>query len=143
MLIDKVRVDLQTATKNRDLERVAALRLLISALSYLEKSGKEITQADELAVLKSEVKKRREAIEAYQSASRAEKVAEEQGELEVIETYLPEQASDDEIRVVVEKLVKETGGENRGQIIGKVMAEIGKEKTDGNTVARIVNEVLK
>lgn len=143
MLIDKVRADLQQATKEKDPERVGALRLLVSALGYLEKTGKAVAEADELAVLKTEAKKRKEAIEAYEKAGRAERVAVEQNELDVIEKYIPQQASDQEVRAVVERLVQEMGGENRGQIIGRTIAEIGKDKTDGTVVARIVNEVIK
>ncbi len=143
MLIDRVRADLQEATKKRELVAMGALRMLISALEYLEKSGEKVDLAGELAVVKLEVKKRREAIEAYEKAGRAERVEIERAEMEVVKKYLPEQASDEEVRMVAERLVKEMGGEvNKGQLIGRVIAEVGRDKVDGSVVSRVVNEVV-
>lgn len=135
---------MQQATKDKNLEKVGALRLLLSALSYLEKTGKEFGENEELTVLKTEAKKRREAIEAYEKAGRPERVEQERNELTVIEEYLPQQASEEEIKTVVLRLQAEMGGGlNKGQLIGKVMAEIGRDKTDGTVVSKVVNEIIK
>ena len=65
MLIEKVRTDLYQATKARELPRVRAWRMLISSLEYLEKRGSQVTTEDEMAAVKLEIKKRKEAIEAF------------------------------------------------------------------------------
>lgn len=143
MLVDKVRKDLQEATKARETERMGALRMLVSALEYLEKSGKQ-GEAEEMAIVKSEVKKRKEAMAAYEKVGEKERAQGEQKELEVIEVYMPEQVSEDEIKVVVERLVGEMGKDvNRGQLIGRVIGEVGKDKTDGSVVSKVIDEVLK
>jgi len=144
MLIEQVRSDLHKATKNRDMALVGALRMLVSALEYLEKRGGEFSKDDELAVVKSEVKKRKEAIEAYEKAGHESRAAAEKAELEVISEYMPQQASEEEVRLVVKKMISEIGGEiNRGQLIGRVIGQIGKDKVDGTVVAKVVNEVLE
>ena len=144
MLIEKVRTDLHQATKARDLPRVRALRMLISSLEYLEKRGSQVTTEDEMAAVKLEIKKRKEAIEAFGQVGEQERVKDEEDEMKVLMEYMPEQVGEDEVRKVVSEVVGEVGeGVNKGMVIGKVIAKIGKEKVDGNLVARIVNELVK
>ena len=144
MLIEKVRTDLHQATKARDLSRVRALRMLISSLEYLEKRGSQVTTEDEMAAVKLEIKKRKEAIEAFGQVGEQERVKDEEDEMKVLMEYMPEQVGEDEVRKVVSEVVGEAGeGVNKGMVIGKVIGKIGKEKVDGNLVARIVNELVK
>ena len=144
MLIEKVRTDLHQATKARDLSRVRALRMLISSLEYLEKRGSQVTTEDEMAAVKLEIKKRKEAIEAFGQVGEQERVKDEEDEMKVLLEYMPEQVGEDEVRKVVIEVVGEAGeGVNKGMVIGKVISKIGKEKVDGNMVARIVNELVK
>jgi uncharacterized protein YqeY len=144
MLIEKVRTDLYQATKARDLPRVRALRMLISSLEYLEKRGSQVTTEDEMAAVKLEIKKRKEAIEAFGQVGEQERVKDEEDEMKVLMEYMPEQVGEDEVRKVVSEVVGEAGeGVNKGMVIGKVIGKIGKEKVDGNLVARIVNELVK
>lgn len=144
MLIEKVRTDLYQATKARDLPRVRALRMLISSLEYLEKRGSQVTTEDEMAAVKLEIKKRKEAIEAFGQVGEQERVKDEEDEMKVLLEYMPEQVGEDEVRKVVKEVVGEAGeGVNKGMVIGKVIAKIGKEKVDGNLVARVVNELVK
>jgi len=144
MLIEKVRTDLYQATKARDLPRVRALRMLISSLEYLEKRGSQVTTEDEMAAVKLEIKKRKEAIEAFGQVGEQERVKDEEDEMKVLMEYMPEQVGEDEVRKVVKEVVGEAGeGVNKGMVIGKVIGKIGKEKVDGNLVAKIVNELVK
>ncbi len=144
MLIEKVRTDLYQATKARDLPRVRALRMLISSLEYLEKRGSQVTTEDEMAAVKLEIKKRKEAIEAFGQVGEQERVKDEEDEMKVLMEYMPEQVGEDEVRKVVSEVVGEAGeGVNKGMVIGKVISKIGKEKVDGNLVARIVNGLVK
>lgn len=144
MLIEKVRTDLHQATKARDLPRVRALRMLISSLEYLEKRGSQVTTEDEMAAVKLEIKKRKEAIEAFGQVGEQERVKDEEDEMKVLMEYMPEQVGEDEVRKVVSEVVGEAGeGVNKGMVIGKVISKIGKEKVDGNLVARIVNGLVK
>ena len=121
-------------------ERVGALRLVLSELQRAQKDG----EVDELAVLRRERKRRREAAEAYREAAREDLAESEDFEAQVIEAYLPAELSDDELDVLVIKAVAETGASSprdMGQVIKHVMAAAG-GRADGRTVSTKVKEVL-
>lgn len=145
MLIDQIKLELQDATRAQDATRVGVLRLLKTALDYKKSQTlKDLTAEEEMAVLKSEVKKRQEAIEIYTKANALDRVANEQKELDLLQVYLPAQKSEDEVKQAVEEVVAAAGaGTNRGIIIGQVIAKLGKENVDGSMVARMVGQVLK
>lgn len=145
MLIDQVKQDLQDATRAQEAVRVGVLRLLKTALDYKKSQVlRDLTSEEEIAVLKSEVKKRQEAIEIYTKAGAMDRVKTETGELEILQKYLPAQKGEDEVRQVVQEIVATLGaGANRGQVIGQVISRLGKENVDGSVVARVVNEVMK
>ena len=145
-LIKKVRQDLREAAKKQDKEKQAALKMLLAALETESKREGEFDKAKAISVVKSEVNKRKEAIEAYEKAGADKRAAGEQKELEILSAYLPEQASEEQVREVVEEVIEQQGGaesiDNPGPIIGQVMGRIGKEKVDGQVVAEIVREIL-
>ncbi|HEX3082548.1 MAG TPA: GatB/YqeY domain-containing protein [Candidatus Saccharimonadia bacterium] len=136
--------DMKTSMREGNSERTGVLRLLRGALKNEQiKVGHELDDAEELKVLQREAKQRRDSIEAYQSAGRAELVATEQGELDIITTYLPEAMSEDELKKVVDQVVTEMGADmsKMGQVIGAVMKQVG-AKAEGGTVSRLVRERL-
>src|SRR4051812_43425012 len=96
-IADRIRADVTAAMKAGERERVAALRLVLSELQKDAKEG----SGDELAVLRRERKKRREAEEAYRAGGRSEQAASEAYEARTIEQYLPAELSDDELDVLV------------------------------------------
>src|SRR5688500_18640440 len=106
MLIDQVRSDLNEASKKRDTSTMQALRLLLSALEYkkMQKLA-DLTPEEEIAVIKSEVKKRQEAMEIYQKANDETRANAEKVELEVLSKYMPKQASEEEVRGVVREVM--------------------------------------
>src|SRR5215475_11953349 len=97
-VLEQVQDDVRTAMKARDRNRAAALRLVVDVLQQDAKLGK----GDEVAVLQRERKKRVEAAEAYEGAGRADQAASERFEAELIENYLPQQLSDEELVELVE-----------------------------------------
>ena len=121
-------------------ERVGALRLVLSELQKAEKEG----DADELAVLRRERKRRREAAEAYREAAREDLAKSEDFEARVIEQYLPAELSDAELDTLVARAVAETGASSprdMGQVIKHVMAAAG-GRADGRTVSTKVKAAL-
>jgi hypothetical protein len=111
-LKERLRADLTTAMKARDELRTATLRMVLSAVSAEEVSGKEARQLsdDEVqAVLRREAKKRREAAEAFSGAGRAEQAEREQAEGEVLADYLPAQLEDADLAAIVADVVTRTG----------------------------------
>ena len=95
-------------------------------------------------IIAREVKKRRESIALYEQNDRPELAADEQKEVEILERYLPEQLSEDEVRAVVDEVIAATGAEGAqamGQVIGAVKAKVG-NTADGALIAKIVKEQL-
>ena len=148
-LKDRLRSDLTTAMKGRDELRSSTLRMVLTAVTNLEVSGKqarEVSDEDILGVLTSEAKKRREAAQAFEDAGRTESAAKERAEAGVIAEYLPAQLSDDEVRDLVAAAIAETGaGELGMRGMGKVMGVLQprvKGRADGGVVATEVRRQL-
>ena len=149
-LKDQLQSDLTTAIKARDEVTAATIRMALTAITNEEVSGKEaraLSDDDVLTVLGREAKKRREAAEAYDSASRPELADRERAELDVIARYLPQPLSDDEVRAIVDAAVVEVtaGGAAGGQALGAVMKIVQpqvKGRADGGAVAAMVKTAL-
>jgi uncharacterized protein YqeY len=139
-IADRIRADVTAAMKAGERERVAALRLVLSELQKDAKEG----AGDELAVLRRERKKRREAEEAFRAAGRAEQADAEAYEAATIEHYLPAELSDDELAALVAAAVAETGASSprdMGRVIKQVMEAAG-GRADGKRVSTKVKEAL-
>jgi uncharacterized protein YqeY len=148
-LKDRLRTDLTAAMKARDELRSSTLRMVLTAITNAEVSGKvarELTDEDVLGVLTSEGKKRREAAEAFEEAGRSEQAAKERAEFEVLADYLPEQLSADEITALVTEAIESTGAREEGmRAMGKVMGVLQpkvKGRADGGAVAAEVRRQL-
>lgn len=141
MIIDQVRQQLTESLKQQEAAEVGTFRMLISALEYkrMQKNA-PLSEDEEIAVVKSEVKKRQEAIEIYRQHGESERLKTESAELEILEKFLPAQASENEIRAVIKQLKSEFPDTDKGQLIGKIIAKFGKGTVDGSLVARLVNE---
>jgi uncharacterized protein YqeY len=139
-VLEQVQSDVRAAMKERDRERAGALRLIVDVLQQDAKLGK----GDEVAVLQRERKKRVEAAEAYEGAGRAEQAAAERFEAELIEGYLPQQLSDEELAELVDAAVTETGATEQrqmGQVMSALMPEVG-GRADGKRVSAAVRTRL-
>ena len=139
-IADRIKSDVASAMKAGERERVGALRLVLSELQKAEKDG----QGDELAVLRRERKRRREAAEAYREASREDLAETEDFEAGIIEQYLPAELSDAELDELVQVAVAETGASSprdMGQVIKHVMAAAD-GRADGRSVSTKVKDVL-
>ena len=134
MLRDDINNALKDAMKAGDAKRVSTLRLVNSALKNadIEARGQgkpPLTDEELLSLLQKMIKQRQESVELYQKGGRADLVAQEQGEIDIISGYLPKQMSDNEIVDTVAALVKETGA-TAMKDMGRVMAAI-KERYAG------------
>jgi uncharacterized protein YqeY len=146
-LKERLRADLTTAMKARDELRTATLRMVLTAVSAEEVSGKEareLTDDDVLGVLRREAKKRREAAEAFGSAGRAEQSARELAEGEVLADYLPAQLDDADLTAIVADAVTTTGAagmKDMGKVMGAVQGVVA-GRADGGRVAAEVRRQL-
>jgi uncharacterized protein YqeY len=139
-IADRIKADVTSAMKAGERNRVTALRLVLSELQKAAKEG----DADELAVLRRERKRRREAEEAYRNAGREDLAEGEAFEAAAIETYLPSELSDSELDALVSAAIAETGASSprdMGQVIRKVMEAAG-GRADGKRVSTKVKEAL-
>jgi hypothetical protein len=141
-ITERVQTDLTVATKARDQERVAALRLVLDALKKETKEARSaLDEQGEITVLKRERKRRVEAAEAYRGGERDELAEREEAEAAVIDEYLPEQLSDEELESIVGDVVEETGAQN-GQDLGKVMSAV-MPRLEGRADGRRVSEIVR
>lgn len=139
-IADRIKSDVSTAMKAGERERVSALRLVLSELQKADKEG----DADELAVLRRERKRRREAAEAYREAAREDLAEGEDYEAQLIEHYLPADVSDEELDELVRRAMAETGAQSprdMGTVIKHVMAAAD-GRADGRRVSTKVKEAL-
>jgi len=146
-LIDKIAEDLKSAMKMADKTRLETLRMIRAAL--LEKQVEKrphggMTPEDEIAVLISLSKKRKESISIYRENGRNDLAEQEEAELSVLQEYLPKQSSQEEIEAIVKSVITETGASGPKDF-GKVMPEVMKllkGKADGKLVQNSVKQQL-
>ena len=139
-VLEQVQSDVTASLKAGDRERAQALRLIASELQKAAKEG----NADEVAVLQRERKRRIEAAEAYREAAREDLADAEQREAEIIERYMPAQMPDDELRAIVADAVAESGAtspKEMGKVMSAVMPQV-KGRADGKRVSAMVQELL-
>ena len=146
-LKEKLQADLTDAIKARNETKAGTIRMVLAAITTEEVSGKQarvLTDAEIITVLSREAKKRREAIDAYAAANRADLVAKEKSESDVISAYLPEQLSDSEIEKLVQEAISQTGASGptgMGQVMKFLQPKIA-GKADGGKVSAIVKKAL-
>ena len=139
-LLERVQDDVNVALKAGERERVHALRLIVNELQKAAKEGGD----DDVSVLQRERKRRLEAAEAYRSGGSAERAEAEEREAELIESYLPEQLSDEELQAIVGDAVAQSGAsspQEMGKVMGFVMPQV-KGRADGKRVSAAVKEML-
>ena len=144
-LQERLRDDLKVALKGHDASRVSILRILLAECRNEEKARmKPLDDAAVIDVLGREAKRRKESIEAFQSGNRTDLVSQEQVSLSVIEQYLPEQMSRDEIAAVVRDAIAASGAQSpkdRGKVMAYVMPQV-KGRASGKDVGEIAGEML-
>jgi uncharacterized protein YqeY len=140
--------DLKEAMKAKDRRKLEALRAIKAAL-LLEKTGKdvadgEIPESVELKLLQKLVKQRKESALLYREQNRAELAEEEEYQVSIIEKYLPEQMSEEEVKAIIEKIIAETGASSMKDM-GRVMGMAAKQlagKADNKVISTLVKEFL-
>ena len=144
-LITTIENELKEARLARDDERRDALTLILASLRSAEKElQRPLSEDEELQVLQRERKKRVEAFQAFEAAGREEQADKEDYELEVLEEFMPEPLSDDELDEIVDDVIAEVGATSLRDI-GRVMADVMPRvsgKADGSAVSQIVREKL-
>ena len=144
-LIVEIESQLKDAMRERDDARRDALRLILSSLRGAEKElQRPLSEDEELQVLQRERKKRLEAAEAFRNGDRDEQADKEEAELEVLEEFMPEPLSEEEIEQIVDDAIAENGATSLRDL-GRVMADVMPQvagRADGSSVSQLVREKL-
>jgi uncharacterized protein YqeY len=142
---EKIQQDLKTAMKAGDTERRHVLRLLMAAFKQVEVDKRiELSESDVVDILSTEAKKRREAIEEMDQAGRDKLAKQERYELSVIEEYLPQQLSREEIEQLAREVIQEIGAttpKDMGMVMKNLMPRL-KGQADGKQVNAVVKDLL-
>jgi|TARA_B100001142_G_scaffold300592_1_gene325482 Uncharacterized conserved protein len=143
---EKVQADMYTAMKSGEKEKANTLRNVLSKLKDKQIEKREnLSSEEEIKILQTLVKQRKESIELYEKGGRNELVSIEKQEMEIINSYLPKMMPDDSIKDIVKNVI-ESSGANSMSDMGKVMPEVmkqGKGLIDGKTAQKFVSEMLK
>jgi uncharacterized protein len=144
-LIAEIEGELKDARRARDDARRDALALVLNALRSAEKElQRSLSEQESLQVLQRERKKRVEAMEAFDAAGRDEQADREEFELDVIEEFMPDQLSEDELEEIVDDVIAEVGAtslRDLGRVVADVMPQVS-GRADGSTVSQLVREKL-
>ena len=149
ILHQSIEFDLKTALKSGDKDQAGVLRFLIAAMKnhQIEIKAKDreyLTDEETVAVVRRQVKQRKDSITEYQKGGRADLAGKEEKELAILEKYAPAQMDEEALRQIIRKKIEElsiSGKSEYGKLMGAVMAE-AKGQADGNAVRKIVEEEL-
>jgi uncharacterized protein len=145
-LKEKLTNDLKLAMKSGDNNKRDVIRLVLSAINNAEIAKQaKLADGDILGVIQREIRQRQESIIAFKSGNRLDLSAKEEGEMVILQSYMPAQAGRDEILAAAKRIIEETGARgpaDKGKVMPKIIAEF-KGKADGREINNIVMELLK
>lgn len=145
-LLEQLNSDMKLMMKNREKDKLLVIRMVKASLqNEAIKLKKDILTGDEeLTVLSREIKQRKDSLHEFSKANRLDLVDKVQKEIDILDVYLPEQLSEEELQTVVKETIAETGASSKADM-GKVMSAIMpkvKGKADGAVINRLVSEQL-
>lgn len=146
---EQINHDIKQAMLAKQSERLSVLRGIKAALMNvaIEKAGGpqgQLADADAVAVIRKQVKQRQDSIESFQKGGRPELAAKEQSEIEILQTYLPQGLSAEQLDALIEETIRETGATDKAQM-GAVMKALGPKvagRADGKTLSQAVQKRL-
>ena len=144
-LVERLEGEVREAMLARDATRRDALRLILNSLRSAEKDlQRPLSEEEELQVLQRERKRRNEAAEAFRAGGREEQATQEETELAILEEFMPEPLSEDDLERIVDDAIAETGAtslRDMGRVMADVMPQVA-GRADGSAVGQIVREKL-
>ena len=145
-LLESLQKDMVAAMKAKDKAKLSTVRMLKAAVTNEQINvGHDLTSDEEVSVLSRELKQRKDSLEEFKAAGRDQAVADLEAEIAVVESYLPEQLSVDEVKAVVVETIKAVGATSKadfGKVMGVLMPKL-KGKADGKLVNATVKELLQ
>ena len=145
-LFDTIQSDMYAAMKSGDKHKTGTLRVVLSTLKDKKIEKREdLTNVEAIKIIQNLIKQRKEAADIYKENGRNDLMENENAELEILNAYLPQMMSEDDLRILVKKVVEDTGASSLSDI-GKVMPEVMKQsagKADGKMAQYIVRDLLQ
>ena len=136
---------MKNAMKNKDKVKLSVIRMVKSSLQNEQiKLGRELTDDDSLTVLNRELKQRKDSLHEFEQANREDLASKLRDEIVVLEAYMPEQLSEEQVSKIVEETISEVGASSKadmGKVMGAIMPKV-KGKADGGLVNRLVQQHL-
>jgi uncharacterized protein YqeY len=141
-LSERLNEDMKQAMKSKDKFKLSTIRMVRSTIKNLEIDLKrDLDDNEVLDILSREIKQRKDALQEFEKASRDELAASTKAEIEIIAQYLPEQLSEEEIKVIVQQTIQETGASSKAEM-GKVMTAL-MPKVKGRADGKLVNQAVQ
>lgn len=145
-LLERLNQDMKQAMKNKEKDKLSVIRMVKAALQNeaLKERNNELSQELELTVLSRELKQRKDSLQEFKNADRIDLVDKTQAEINILNEYMPEQLSEEEVLQIVNEAIAEVNASSKAEM-GKVMAAIMpkvKGKADGNLVNKLVQQQL-
>ncbi|WP_144522115.1 GatB/YqeY domain-containing protein [Bacillus pumilus] len=145
-LLEQLNSDMKLMMKNREKDKLVVIRMVKASLQNeaIKLKKDSLTGDEELTVLSREIKQRKDSLHEFSKANRLDLVDKVQKEIDILDVYLPEQLSEEELQTIVKETIAETGASSKADM-GKVMSAIMpkvKGKADGAVINRLVSEKL-
>lgn len=141
-LSERLNEDMKQAMRDKDKFTLSTIRMIRSTIKYLEIDVKRTLDDNEvLDILSREIKQRKDALQEFEKAGRDELAASTKAEIEIINKYLPEQLTEEEIKVIVQQTIQETGASSKSEM-GKVMSAL-MPKVKGRADGKLVNQAVQ
>ncbi|KOO43873.1 GatB/YqeY domain-containing protein [Priestia koreensis] len=144
-LLERLNTDMKQAMKNKEKEKLSVIRMVKAALqNEAIKAGGDLTEEDELTVISRELKQRKDSLHEFEKAGRSDLVDKIQSELAVLEVYMPQQLTEDELTEIVKETIEEVQASSKsdmGKVMGAIMPKV-KGKADGGLVNKLVLQHL-
>ena len=145
-LKERITEDMKAAMRAKETARLSTIRLLLAAMKQREVDERiTLTDADVLSIIDKMIKQRKDSVEQFEKGARQELADKEKAEIEVIEAYLPQSASQEEIEQAVSDAIAETGAtsmKEMGKVMKAAQAQLASKNADGRTVSEIVKSKL-
>ncbi len=140
--IERLKEDLHTYMKARDMISLNTVRAILNEINIREMKNVKINEEEIIKVLRSEAKKRKEAIETFEKADRTDLIEKESKELKIIESYLPEEISDEELIVKIKEIISKSEDKSFGSVMKSSIVAL-KGAADGKRISAILKQILK
>ncbi|WP_404428758.1 GatB/YqeY domain-containing protein [Sutcliffiella horikoshii] len=144
-LLERLNTDIKQAMKDKDKEKLSVLRMVKSSIQNESiKHGRDLSEEEELTVLSRELKQRKDSLQEFDKAGREDLVHKLQGEIAIVEHYMPVQLSEDELSAIVQQTIADVNATSKadmGKVMGALMPKV-KGKADGSLVNKLVQQHL-